>query len=532
MITKRLSFLGPVALLALIATAPLMGQNRTRFGGRYEALDYAYGQSPAGAQPAGLQILTGNAATGSQTVTVAVGFTASGDGRVFTPLATNAPILVGGGSNQETVTPSAVTCTTPALYGACTFTATFSNLHGAGDLIASASFGLQEAMNLAQGDGGGTVVVDQAWAKRGGTSSTITSASPYSNVFIEDTRNGFQYWSMQPTTLTSLAVPTTLTSTTATFTGTAGTWTNAAQFLCVTYVDAQGGEGPCSATYNATPAANTTLTITSPAASTGAVGWRAYGGATYNGAYLLPVTSSACTLATLETVIPACAIGANGVWPAIFVNTTTLRPNGQTPTVNLNLPMPQGHTTFAYEPSGSVPQAFQTNYGPFPSFGALTSGQVAVLGSVNFPAGYFNVIGRTVRVTGKIALTTLNTATLPYITLSLGWVGGTTAGAPVAVCSLVPAAAGSTATANEQFNCTMTTNAVGATAIGTVMTNGSELLVAAAGGALTGATIDTGTAAIGSLGLFAQDTLYVTYTSTTNATAGEQLLDLHIETLQ
>jgi hypothetical protein len=64
------------------------------------------------------------------------------------------------------------------------------------------------------------------------------------------------------------------------------------------------------------------------------------------------------------------------------------------------------------------------------------------------------------------------------------------------------------------------------------MPNGYEMLVAAAGGALLGATVDTGTAAIGSLGLFAQNGLDVIYTSTTNVTAGEQLLDLHIEVLQ
>jgi len=194
--------------------------------------------------------------------------------------------------------------------------------------------------------------------------------------------------------------------------------------------------------------------------------------------------------------------------------------------------MPQGHTTFSYQPTGSLPQPFQTSFGPFPAFGALTSGQIAVLGTVSLPTGYLNVIGRSIRVTGKIALTTLNTATLPYITIGLGWVGGLTAGAPVSVCALVPAAAGSTATANQTFSCTITTNAVGATAIASAMTNGYELLVAAAGGALTGATIDTGTAAIGSLGFFAQDTLYITYTSTTNSTGGEQLLALNVETLQ
>ena len=135
-------------------------------------------------------------------------------------------------------------------------------------------------------------------------------------------------------------------------------------------------------------------------------------------------------------------------------------------------------------------------------------------------------------MSGKIALTTVNTATLPYITVSLGWVGGTTAGLPVAVCSLVPAAAGASSTQTEIFSCTLTVNAVGATAVGTVMTNGWENLVAATGGSLLGSTIDTGTAAIGSLGLFSQNTLNVIYTSTTNTTAGAQLLDLHVETLQ
>jgi hypothetical protein len=179
-----------------------------------------------------------------------------------------------------------------------------------------------------------------------------------------------------------------------------------------------------------------------------------------------------------------------------------------------------------------VPFPFQANYGPFPAYGALTAGQIAVLGTAQLPPGFLNSVGRALRVTGKVALTTLNTATLPYITLSLGWAGGDTAGLPVSVCALVPAAAGATGTANESFSCTLTINAVGTTAVGSIMTNGWENTVASTGGALLGSTIDTGTAAIGSLGLFSQDALYVIYTSTTNATGGEQLLALSIETLQ
>lgn len=523
-------------------------QNRTSFAGKFRAVDYAYGIAPG---IAGLQIAPGggNTATGAQTVTLLSGCTTAGDGTTVCPLNTNTPILVGGGSNQETVTPSAVSSNCLINQGGnfqalpCTFTATFANTHGTGDPIASSSVGLQEAINLAAAANigatvinasGGTVLVDRSWALAGGTNTKITAAAGFYNVVLEDTRLGDTFWSLQPSTLTSLAVPATLTGTTATFTGTTGTWTNAAQFTCVTYIDALGGEGPCSATFNQTPSANTILTVTSPAASTGAVGYRVYAGASYNGAFLLPVTSTTCTLTSLEGVMPACAIGSSYVQPAIFVNTTTLRPNGQTPTVNLATPMPQGHTTFAYAPAGiSLPQVFQTHYGPFPQYGSLTAGQVAYLGSVNLPTGFLNTIGRTIRLSGKLALTTVNTATLPTITVSIDWVAGTTAGVGVTTCSFTPVAAGTSASFNGEFVCTLTTNATGATAIGTLMPGGQNLLqiqTAAANG--LGPLVDTNTAAVGSLGLFAQNTLNVIYTSTTNATANEQLLDLHVEVLQ
>lgn len=533
---KKVTLGAALALLSVFLATPVSAQIVSGFGGLKNAYDYAYGY-----QGAPLAVASGNAATGSgNTITLVTGQATRPDGQVFYPLATNAPITLGIGSNQETVTPTAVSnCNLPPTQTpgpgspTCTVTANFTKLHGQQEPVSSGTFGLQEAINSSIA-AGGVVLLSPSWALAGGTNTIIGAATSYSNVFIQDNRGlGTTYWSMQPTTLTSLAVPTTLTSSTvfSASSGT-GTWTAAAVYACVTYVDALGGEGPCSATYNFTATASVPVTFVTPAASTGAVGWRAYAGASYNGAYLLPITSTACTLTTLESVVPACAIGSNATFTAIYASTTDLRPNGQTPTVNLNLPMPQGHTTFAYQPTSLTPQSFQTNYGPFPSFGGLTAGQIAILGSVNLPTGFLNTIGRTVRVTGKITYTGLNTATLPYITLSAGWAGGLTAGAPIAICSLVPAAAGATGSANQTFSCTMTTNAVGATAVGSVMTNGWELLAPIAGGAGLGYSLDTGTAAIGSLGLFAQDTLNVVYTSTTNATTTEQLLDLHVEVLQ
>src|SRR5205807_2897973 len=82
-------------------------------------------------------------------------------------------------------------------------------------------------------------------------------------------------------------------------------------FGCVTYVDIMGNEGPCSATASFTSVASKAIDIASPAAATGAVGWIPYlslSAGSYAQAYQIPVTSTVCTLTTLETVIPACAL--------------------------------------------------------------------------------------------------------------------------------------------------------------------------------------------------------------------------------
>lgn len=536
--TIRSSTVSLVALLLWLGSGPvcLRAQNRTSFAGVRNAVDYAYGVVP---NVSPLIIDIGSNTTGSaSTVTVRFGSVTAGDGKTFSPLNVNAPILVGGPTNQETVTPSAVSCSTPAIYDTCQVTATFTKTHGQGESISSGSVGLQEAINIQSAAipvGGGLVAIESGWVTYGGTTSIITSAAALSDVAIVDNRGGAtqQYWTMQPTTLTTLAVPTTLTSSTVTFqTSPAGTFASSAYYLCLTYIDALGGEGPCSATYNATPGAgSSSMTVTSPAASTGAVGWRMYAGASYNAAYLLPITSSICTLTTLESVLPACAIGAGATFLTAPTTTTTLRPNAQTsPTVNVNLPYAQGHTTFGYEPTGTLPLPFQTDYGPFTAFGSTTSGQVDVIGGLNLPAGYLNQIGRAVRISGKIAAT-VNTAAVPTVTISLGWVAGTTAGAPVAVCTNTGAAYGSSAAFNLTFDCTLTTNALGASAA-TIMTKGLMQYNVAAGGAAGVTTIDTGTAAIASLGLSEQNTVYVSYTSGSGTSSAVQLLDLHFETLQ
>jgi len=142
------------------------------FGGTYVAWNFAYGVN---SRVSALTVHNAPTTSGAKALTLAVGYAVTHDGIEFYPLATNTPVLVGIDSDVETVTPSAVSASLPA-YGAMNFTATFAQTHGEGDPVASATVGLQEAINKAQADGGGKVVVDATWAKAGGTTAMINAA--------------------------------------------------------------------------------------------------------------------------------------------------------------------------------------------------------------------------------------------------------------------------------------------------------------------------------------------------------------------
>ncbi len=522
-----------VALLGVLAGS-VHAQIISGFGGVRSAYEYAYGWP--GVPAPGLAVQTGNSATGSATITLVTGTVSASNITSFSPLSTTTPIYVGFGANQELVTPTAVSgCGAGQPLGSCQVTASWTKLHGPSEPVFSGTFGLQEAINAANSAGGGRIAISTGWTGLGGTNATITAATPYPNVGIEDNRQSAlaPYWSMQPSTLTSLATPATQTASTIVFTSATGTWAASATYFCVTYIDALGGESPCSLTYNQTPTVNYTLTVVSPAASTGAVGWRMYAGTSSVAlAYLLPITSTACTLTTLETVVPACAIGANGTWAATFTTTTSLAPLalGVTNTAN---PVPQGHTTFAYQPSAEAPVPFQTMFGPFGTgtIASATAAAQTILGSFHLPAGYQNYIGRTVRVTGKILLTAGASSTLSII-LGTAWAGGTTAGVPVTVCNAVSGFVFATQPyTSTNFSCTMTTNAVGATAIGSLQPE-SWFMSGYAAGTLIPVGTETSNAAIGSLGLFAQNEYSVILVPSVAADTTVRLLSLHIETLQ
>ena len=168
-----------------------MPKNPTFFAGQYRAVSYAYGVDPGIPglivdNPSGA-----TAAVGTQTLTVAFGSITLQDGTVLSPLATTAPVTVGTGSSADTVTPSAVSNNTPAVYQSSNFTATtFSHAHGTGDKVASGTVGLQEAINAASAAGGGTVIIDVAWTQAGGTDAMIEAATVPGGVSIEDLRTG------------------------------------------------------------------------------------------------------------------------------------------------------------------------------------------------------------------------------------------------------------------------------------------------------------------------------------------------------
>lgn len=144
---------------------PAVAQNPAVFGGAANAYAFAYGINPLVA-PLQVDQTAPPSVAGVATLTVAFGTVALGDGTIITPLSTSAPITIGTGANAETVTPSAVSCSNPTVYQSCSFTATFSNPHGTGDKISSASFGLQEAAGFVVGKGGGLVILSPAWFKR------------------------------------------------------------------------------------------------------------------------------------------------------------------------------------------------------------------------------------------------------------------------------------------------------------------------------------------------------------------------------
>src|SRR6516225_16258 len=141
MTTKFTSFLAALAMIVALVATPVQAQtsaaNRGNVLGFNDAADYGQWVFRS----------TAAVASGAQTATIqGDAFANTRAGRTFLPLATTNPVIVDqeNSSLTETVTPSAVTCTTNSLQSTCTFTATFSNAHNPGFSIRSATYGICE----------------------------------------------------------------------------------------------------------------------------------------------------------------------------------------------------------------------------------------------------------------------------------------------------------------------------------------------------------------------------------------------------
>lgn len=180
-----------LAVLGILAAGLSYAQGASKFSGAANANSFAYGYNNITPLSVGI----GTTATGAGTITLAYGNIVTTDGITVMPFSTTAPIIVGVGSNAETVTPSAVSCSTPAVYNTCQVTATFSNIHGIGDLVTSGTFGLVEAINYTH-TLGGLVIFDGKWLQNGGARASLTGYHGFQNVTVLD-------WAGTPNATTS-----------------------------------------------------------------------------------------------------------------------------------------------------------------------------------------------------------------------------------------------------------------------------------------------------------------------------------------
>lgn len=517
---KKLIRVLAFALLALpaLAQTPLSSTqqmvNTASFGqAEYYAAAYNYSTNISGG---------GSTAGGSYAVQVFKPIVTLPGSRQVAVFSVTAPITVGTGANKETVTPTAVSTGCAQQNNPnniCSITATFANAHAQGDFIGSGSAGLQEAINDAYSHGGGNVNIDGTWYATGGTTALVTAAVSFPTVAIIDGHGGaIQYYTASPTSATFLAVPATLTAVTALPSATpVGAYGTGTYHLCISYVDVMGNEGACSLDFSEAGLATGSFIFSAPAASTGAVGFTIYislTSGTYALAYQVPLTSTICTLTTIETTTPACAVtnatygqtGATATVTAITVNTSPLALQlGAASTTSDYVGNSNARTVYGYVAGSRVgaPGLVDTSlaFTAGPATVATTVPQV--IGTLAVPAGFMNQVGKTIQVCGKLQLTGAS-ATIEQVQFWWDGAGSNAAGVPVKIADLSASVGPNTAAAyNGNFCWTghTTVSGAGVTA-GSIQGDFSylnEYLASAPAAILVGG--DKLTAATGSLNL-------------------------------
>lgn len=546
--------------------APSAGSNLSRDAGRFMAVNYNYPSTNN-------YVVNGNSATGAASINVQVAKITLPDGRRIFPYNIFTPIIVGGPSNQELVTPTSVSnCyyNSSTGNGSCLITATFANVHGFGDPVVSGTGGLAEAIYDAFLSGGGLVVIDRNWEMGLNTGCTgcyasgglaINSNTVFPYVAVEDDR-GFavQYWTPQPG-LSTFTAPTTLTATTVGFglngaNTTGGNYVGAdTYYACIAYVDIYGQEGPCSASFNALTAgtgSTNQIGFAAPAASTGAIGYTIYISllsGSYNLSYKVPLatysngvltSTGVCTLTTFEKTTAACAVtnttygqtGSTAQVSALTLATSPIAPqSGVISTTSVYIPNAGGRTTYAYVPGSHVgtpgiPMAFP----PFTAAPATGTTVPTVIGTINLPPNFMNWVGRTIEVCGE-AVNASSQATIENIQFQWDAIGQNSGGKGVLVGNLTATKTGSTVvqlTFCEDFQTTVA--GTSATA-GSLQNDGGYLTSCIASLSACGAGGNTIQGATASLNLDNETRLNVIYLETTGDTDGETLQGLTFKVL-
>jgi hypothetical protein len=388
--------------------------------------------------------------------------------------------------------------------------------------------------------------------------SIIGAVTGPANVGIVDTTtspwtfyswNGSKYVADSPTggipftSVTSLVPPVAATTVSATcLTNLGGCITTAttggtipassAYTVGYTYVTALGGEtimstdtaGGATVTTGSGTATNT-ITVTSPPPLAGAVGWRLYLTAASGATVTEILYSPTCTASTGQFVLQSvCAIGSAATVTAI-VTGTALAPTltGGTSSMNTNIagafPIASGTTS---------PLQNIVSYPPFPAYTTTsqTTGLVAVIGQVNWPAGFLNTLGRHLHFHGTGTGTTASSAGTLTLATKLASVPGVTSITPFTAVGGTNAA---TAALVFEFDLDMTTTATGSS--GTVEMHGT-MCVGLAHTAVCTSAMDLIVAASSSIDLTKQDQMQFTLTPTSVTLSSAQLRQLVVTVLQ
>lgn len=549
--------------------APSAGSNLSRDAGRFVAVNYNYPSTNN-------YVVNGNSATGTASINVQVAKITLPDGRRIFPYNIFTPIIVGNGSNQELVTPTSVSnCyyNSSTGNGQCLITASFANTHGFGDPVISGTGGLAEAIYDAFLAGGGVVTLDNNWASGVNTGCTgcygsanlaiSTGLVPFPSVFIEDLRQFAPvYWNVQASTATLYVAPSALASgTVSSSTTVAGSASYTGGTIHVGYecVDPMGNAGPISADYSFADTSAKAIVFTAPPAYSNCVGWVPVIGiesGAANNEYEMPlvtqptvvgaapVSNGVCTLTTIETIRPACAItnatygqtgsGATVTGYPVVTSPQTFQLGGVSST-SYYAPNSMARTGYAYTPGSHVAAAgVVASSGPSTVSAALGSTVPFVLGSVQLPANFMNSVGKTIRICGQVYFSAMGADTVQAI--RFGWDAqgsDVTTGIPVFLGGPKDTSTLTSAASAASFCQTLETTVASASATGGSIraTNGWYGVAGSSAGANPFFGINNTVAAVGSLNLAESAVIDIVFVATTGTTDTPILTNVTVEVL-